>query len=67
MAVLRTTEIRKMNPEQRASQLRKLREQLMKLRAEQNTGGSLESYGQIKAIRRTIARILTIQKELGEA
>ncbi len=60
------SEIRKMNAEQRASRLKKLRDELMKLRAEKNTGGSLESYGKFKAVRRAIARILTVQRELGE-
>ena len=66
MAVIRMSEIRKMNPDQRAARLKKLRDELMKLRAEQNTGGSLESYGKVKAIKRAIARILTVQRELGE-
>ncbi|MBD3190562.1 MAG: 50S ribosomal protein L29 [Candidatus Heimdallarchaeota archaeon] len=66
MAILKMREIRYMTPEQRVSQLKKLRRQLSHLRATIATGGSLEKPSQVKETKRTIARILTVMKENGE-
>ena len=44
-------------------QLKDLRNDLLKQRAITATGGAPESPGRIRELRRTIARILTIQKE----
>ncbi|RLF15466.1 MAG: 50S ribosomal protein L29 [Thermoprotei archaeon] len=63
MAILRVKEIRKMRPEERLEKLNELYAELRRLRAKVASGGALENPGRLKEIRRTIARILTIQRE----
>ncbi len=63
MAILRVDEIRNMNPTERQEELDKLRLELIRERAVASAGGAPENPGKIKEIRRTIARINTIQKE----
>jgi len=64
MAILRSDEIRKMNSEERQAELDKLVMELIRERAVTSAGGAPESPGKIKEIRRTIARIKTIQTEI---
>ncbi|MDI6888297.1 MAG: 50S ribosomal protein L29 [Methanocellales archaeon] len=66
MAILRLDEIRKMTPEEREEQITKLSSDLIRERAMASAGGAPENPGRIREIRRTIARIKTIQRELGE-
>jgi len=63
MAILRSEEVRKMNTNERQEELDKLVMELIRERAITSAGGAPESPGQIKEIRRTIARIKTIQTE----
>jgi large subunit ribosomal protein L29 len=63
MAILRVDEIRNMNPTERQDELDKLRLELIRERAIASAGGAPENPGRIKEIRRTIARIKTIQGE----
>jgi len=63
MAILKTKEIRAMKEADREKQLKDLRNDLLKQRAITATGGAPENPGKIRELRRTIARILTIQKE----
>jgi large subunit ribosomal protein L29 len=63
MAILRSEEIRKMNSDERQDELDKLVMELIRERAVTSAGGAPESPGKIKEIRRTIARIKTIQTE----
>jgi large subunit ribosomal protein L29 len=63
MAILRAKEIRNMKDADLEKQLKDLRNDLLKQRAITATGGAPESPGRIRELRRTIARILTIQKE----
>jgi len=63
MAILRAKEIRNMSDEQIEKQLKDLRNELLRERAITATGGAPENPGRIRELRRTIARILTIQKE----
>lgn len=63
MAILKAREIRKLSTNERQAKLRELEIQLIKFRSKVNTGGQIESPGQIKEIRRTIARIKTINHE----
>lgn len=63
MAILRVDEVRKMNPDERQDELDKLRLELIRERAIASAGGAPENPGRIKEIRRTIARIKTIQGE----
>ncbi len=66
MAILRTDEVRNMNSSERQDELDKLRLELVRERAVASAGGAPENPGRIREIRRTIARIKTIQKELKE-
>ena len=63
MAILRVDEIRKMNAIERTEELDKLIQELIRERAIASAGGAPESPGRIGEIRKTIARIKTIQKE----
>ncbi|MDP2767535.1 MAG: 50S ribosomal protein L29 [Candidatus Methanoperedens sp.] len=63
MAILRVDEIRNMNPTERLEELDKLKLELIRERAIASAGGAPENPGRIGEIRRTIARIKTIQKE----
>ena len=64
MATLRKAKIREMSPQEREKKLQELKTELLNLRAKVQTG-SVESAGQIRELRRTIARIMTINKEEG--
>ena len=64
MPILRSTEIRKMKASDREKRLGELRTELLNHRAKVASGGALETPGRIRAIKRTIARILTIEREL---
>jgi large subunit ribosomal protein L29 len=66
MAILRTSEIRTMTAEERADELENLKNELVRERALTSAGGAPENPGRIGEIRRTIARIKTIQNELNE-
>ncbi len=63
MAILRSSEVRKMNPDERQEELDKLKLELIRERAIASAGGAPESPGRVKEIRRTMARIKTIQRE----
>ncbi len=63
MPILRMSEIRSMSPEDRARRLIELKIELMKLNAVIKAGGAVENYSRVREIRRTIARILTVQRE----
>ncbi len=63
MAILRTKEIRKMNDKKLDEQLKELRLELSKERANIHIGASVTSPGKLNEIRKTIARILTIRRE----
>jgi len=59
---LKPDEIRKMTPEERINRLNELRLELMKL-AMQAKVGTIDNPGKIRAMKKSIARILTIQTE----
>ncbi len=59
---IRVADIRKMSPEERLKKLHELREELVKLRLKAAMG-TLDNPGAIRAIRKTIARILTVMRE----
>ncbi len=63
MAIIRMNEIRKLKPEQREARLKQYRRELMDLRAMLSAGGSIDNPGKIKAIRKTIARLITVKNE----
>ncbi|MCJ2555728.1 MAG: 50S ribosomal protein L29 [Candidatus Thermoplasmatota archaeon] len=63
MALLRTSEIREMNIEERQKKLKELRNDLMHERGVAAMGGAPASPGRIRAIRSNISRLLTIIQE----
>jgi ribosomal protein L29 len=50
----------------REAKLGELRTELMKLRSQASTGTAQKGSGRIRAAKRTIARILTLQKQGGK-
>jgi len=52
-----------MLPEEREKKLTELRTELVHLRTMVASGGTVENPGRIKELRRTIARLLTIEAE----
>jgi len=63
MPIIRMKDLRAMSPEDRKKRLTELRTELMRLRTMVKAGGAPESPSQIREIRRTIARILTVENE----
>ena len=63
MAVLKAKEARKLNEEELEKRLEDLKKELMKLKSQVSGGSQAENPGRMKAIKRTIARLLTIKKE----
>jgi large subunit ribosomal protein L29 len=63
MAILRIKEIKGMTPAEREKRLEELRAELTRVRALRTGGGAIESPGRIREMRRTIARILTVNGE----
>lgn len=64
MAILRTTEIRKLDRKDHEKKLKELRLELAKERANISIGASSSSPGRMREIRRAIARVQTITKEM---
>ncbi len=63
MPIMRLKEIRDMSSEDRAKKLGELRTELQRLRTMIKAGGTVENPARVKALRRTIARLLTIENE----
>jgi large subunit ribosomal protein L29 len=66
MVILHVEEIRDMTPAEREAELEDLETELLNARAVQAAGGAPENPGRIGELRRTIARIKTIQREEGD-
>jgi large subunit ribosomal protein L29 len=62
--MLSATEVRALSPDDRRSRLTELKRELMQERGVQAMGGSTPSPGKIRTLRREIARILTIDREI---
>jgi large subunit ribosomal protein L29 len=63
MALLKTSEVRDMSPEERNEVLLELEDELMHEKGAAAMGGAPPNPGRIRALRTNIARILTVQKE----
>ena len=63
MAIFKIDEIRNMGEDEITEELRKLESDLVRERGIVVAGGAPEKPGRIKDIRRTIARIKTVQQE----
>ncbi|MEA3136063.1 MAG: large subunit ribosomal protein [Thermoplasmata archaeon] len=62
--MLSAPEVRALNVDDRQARLVELKRELMQERGVQAMGGSTPSPGKIRTLRREIARILTIQREV---
>jgi len=63
MTLIRSREIREMDPEARVAKLKELRADLMHERGVAAMGGAPPSPGKIRALRKSINRLITIMKE----
>ena len=64
MSLKKPNEIREMQPEERESRLKELRSELMNERGVASMGGQPTSPGRMRAIKKQIARLMTIEREL---
>jgi len=63
MPILRVKEIRDMSSEERMKKLGEFRTELLRLKTMVRAGGTVENPARIKQLRKTIARMLTIENE----
>jgi large subunit ribosomal protein L29 len=63
LPILRKREIKQLLPEERQKKLTELRTELVKLRTSVKAGGNVENVGRIRELRRTVARLMTIQNQ----
>jgi large subunit ribosomal protein L29 len=63
LPILRMAEIRDMSPEEREEKLVELATELTKMKTMIKAWGAVENPGRARAIRRTIARIMTVKNE----
>ncbi|MHA1226505.1 MAG: 50S ribosomal protein L29 [Candidatus Hodarchaeales archaeon] len=62
MAILRKAQIRKMSSAERKKKVSELKTELLTLRGK-TKAGSIESAGRVRELKRTIARLYTIERE----
>ncbi|MGA3405732.1 MAG: 50S ribosomal protein L29 [Candidatus Bathyarchaeia archaeon] len=63
MPILRKRELKQLIPEEREKKLSELRTELVKLRTSVKAGGTVDNVGRIREIRKTIARLLTVENQ----
>ena len=66
MAILYPEEIRDMTAAEREAEVDELETELLNMREVQAAGGAPENPGRVSELKRTIARIKTIQQEEGD-
>lgn len=66
MTIIHPDDVRDMTQQERADELEQLETELLNARAVQAAGGAPDNPGRIGELRRAIARIKTIQREVGE-
>jgi large subunit ribosomal protein L29 len=66
MAILHIDEIRDMTATEREEELAELETELLNTKAVQAAGGAPENPGRVSELKKTIARIKTIQTEEGD-
>ncbi len=66
MALLKTSEIRAMNPEERWKKLKELRTELLNERGQSAMGGAPINPGKLRAVRKSLARLLTVMRLEGD-
>jgi large subunit ribosomal protein L29 len=63
MPILRIKEIRDMSSEDRTGKLHEFRTELLRLKTMIGAGGTVENPARVKALRKAIAKILTVEHE----
>jgi len=63
MPILRKKDIRAMSSEDRKKKLTELQTELVRLKTMVEAGGAIENPSRIRELRKTIARVLTIEHE----
>ena len=63
MPIIRVKEIRDMSTEDREKRLHELQTELVRLKTMIKAGGAIENPARVRELRKTIARILTIESE----
>jgi large subunit ribosomal protein L29 len=63
MPILRVKEMRDLSSEARVKRLNEFRTELLRLRTMVKAGGTVENPARIRELRKTIARMLTIEHE----
>ncbi len=66
MAIVHVEEIRDMTPAERQAELEDLETELLNTNAVLAAGGAPENPGEIGELKRTIARVKTVQREEGD-
>ncbi len=64
MAILRLKDIREMSSDERKGKVNEFRTELSRLKTMVEAGGSIDNPAQIRELRKTIARLLTIEAEV---
>ncbi len=64
MAILRLKDIREMSSDQRTEKINELRTELARLKTMVAAGGAIDNPTQIRELRKTVARLLTIETEV---
>ena len=59
MAIIKKNELKNLKEEQIEKKLLDLKDELLKIKAQQAMGGKLDNPGRIKEIKRSIAKLLT--------
>jgi large subunit ribosomal protein L29 len=67
MPILRMKNIRAMSPEERREKIIELQTELTRLRTMVKAGGSVDNPSRIRELRKTVARILTVETEERQA
>jgi len=63
MPIIRMKDIRTMSSEDRKKKITELRTELVRLKTMVKAGGSLDNPSRIRELRKTIARVLTVENE----
>jgi len=63
LPILRMSQIREMSREDQEKRLEEFRTELSKVNTMIKAGGSIENPGRVKALKKTIARVLTVMRE----
>ncbi|MEF8880951.1 MAG: 50S ribosomal protein L29 [Halapricum sp.] len=66
MSIIHVEELRDMTPAERQNELEELETELLNAQAVKAAGGAPDNPGRIGELRRTIARIKTVQREEGD-